>query len=174
MSILGAVLFSLFINDLDKGLECILIKFADGTKLGGMADTPESCTAPHQDPDRVVGLGGDEPNDFNKAKCRGLPLGRNNPKYQHRLVLDLLDSSSVEKDLGILVNDKLAMCWKFSCNQKDQWYLGLHWEERGQQAERGGPPPLLSPHEATSSSVYSSELLSTRKPRKGLSRVRQK
>ncbi|TRZ25750.1 hypothetical protein HGM15179_001336 [Zosterops borbonicus] len=163
-SILGLVLLNLYINDLDKGIECILIKFAGDTKLGGVADTPEGCAAIHQDPDRLVGLGGEEPNEVQEEQVQEPALGRNNPKYQHRLVvLDLLESSSVEKDLGVLVNNKLTMCWQFSCNQKDGWYPGLHWEQCGQQLKGCGPPPLLSPSEATSGSVYSSGLLSTRK-----------
>ncbi|KAJ7403020.1 hypothetical protein BTVI_81215 [Pitangus sulphuratus] len=42
-------------------------------------------------------------------KCRVLHLGRNKPKYQYRLGSDLLESSSAEKDLGLLVNDNLTM-----------------------------------------------------------------
>ena len=46
---------------------------------------------------------------FNKSKCRVWPSGRNNHIHQYRLGADLLERSSVEKDLGVLTDSRLAM-----------------------------------------------------------------
>ncbi|KAJ7416870.1 hypothetical protein WISP_68092 [Willisornis vidua] len=46
---------------------------------------------------------------FNKGKCKILPLEKNNPMHQDRLGTGLLESSSAEKDLGVLMYNKLSM-----------------------------------------------------------------
>ena len=108
-SVLGPLLFNFFINDLDEELECTLSKFAADTKLGGVVDTPAGCAAIQQDLDRLETWVQRNLMKFNKGKCRGLHLERNSPMHHYRLGAKLLESSSAERDLGVLVDDRLTM-----------------------------------------------------------------
>ncbi|GAB0207503.1 hypothetical protein GRJ2_003216000 [Grus japonensis] len=46
---------------------------------------------------------------FNNAKCKVLHVGQGNPKYQYGLEDEWIESSPVEKELRIIVDEKLDM-----------------------------------------------------------------
>ncbi|KAK4810682.1 hypothetical protein QYF61_007482 [Mycteria americana] len=108
-SILGPVLFSIFSNDLDAGVECTISKFADDNKVGGAFDSLEGQEALQRDLDRLEHWAIINGMKLNKSKCRILHLGWSNAGHKYKLGEEWLESSPAERDLGVLVDSRLLL-----------------------------------------------------------------
>jgi len=107
--LLGLALFDIFVGDMDSGIEYTPSKFADDTKMCGVIETLEGRDAIQRDLDRPERWACVSLMRFSKATCGLLHLGQGNPKQKYRLDREQVESRPEEKDLGLLVDEKLNM-----------------------------------------------------------------
>ncbi|KAK4816570.1 hypothetical protein QYF61_017960 [Mycteria americana] len=172
--VLYPIPFNILIDDLYDEAYCTISKFTDDTELGRVVDTPESRAAIQRDLDRVEKWADGNVLKFNKGKCKVLQLRKNNPRHQYMLGAQL-ESSLVEKGLGVLVDTKLNMSQQCAlAAKKANGILSCIKEECCQHVEGGDPSSLLSTGEASSGvcsvlgpSVQEKTWTYWRKPSKG-------
>ena len=100
-SILGLILFPIFINDLDNGLSSTLLKFADDTKL---VRPVNNCTDGQElqlDLDNVRSWAGRWQMKFNVSKCNDMHCGKGNLGYNYGMDGVPVEEADCEKDLGV-------------------------------------------------------------------------
>ncbi|KAJ7396419.1 rna-directed dna polymerase from mobile element jockey-like [Pitangus sulphuratus] len=145
-SVSGQVLFSISINDIGREIECTLSRFADDMKLSGVIVTREGWDVTQGD------LRGQAQKwahknliRFNKSKSKMLHLVQGNLRYEYRLGEEAIESSPVEKDLGILMDKNLDVSWQFApVAQKANCILDCIKREGQQVKGEDSPPPLYS------------------------------
>jgi len=69
-SVLGQVLFNIFVGDMDSEIECTLSMIADDSKLSGATDTVEGRDAIQRDMNRLDRWACDNLIKFNKSNCK--------------------------------------------------------------------------------------------------------
>ncbi|GAB0204888.1 mitochondrial enolase superfamily member 1 [Grus japonensis] len=149
-SVLGLVLFNIFVGDMDRGIECTLSKFADDIKLCGVVNMLEGGGAIQKDLDRLERWARVNCMKFNKAKCKVLPMGQGNPKHNYRLGKEWIESIPEEKDLGVFIDEKLNMSRQCAlASQKANRVLGCIKRSVTSRSREGILPlcsALVRPH----------------------------
>ncbi|GAB0176366.1 mitochondrial enolase superfamily member 1 [Grus japonensis] len=147
--VLGLALFNIFVSDMDSGIECTLSKFAN-TKLCGVVDTLEGRDAIQRDLDKLERQAHANLMKFSKAKCKVLHMGRGIPKHDYRLGGERIESSPEEKDLGLLLDEKLNMIQQCAfAAQKANLILGCIQRSVTSRSREGILPlysALVRPH----------------------------
>lgn len=113
-SVLGPLLFTLFVSDIPEITENFCSLFADDTKIfTAMYDNFDQCTSTlQQDLNRIHGWTKRMQMKLHPDKCKVMHLGKNNPQSSYTLEkedgsLHTLKETSHEKDLGVVVDNKL-------------------------------------------------------------------
>ena len=114
-SVLGPILFLIFINDLPLEVISHVSLFADDSKLftkivaeGNKGrDNHNGTEALQRDLDSVREWALKWKMEFNVEKCKIMHLGSTNPKHTYTMGGTNLSVTSEEKDLGVLIDDKL-------------------------------------------------------------------
>ena len=106
-SVLGPILFLIYINDLDANVINNIAKFADDTKISGIADNLESCESIQNDLNNITEWSTTWGMEFNVEKCKTLHIGNKNINFPYNMGGNNLSVTAEQKDLGIIVDNKL-------------------------------------------------------------------
>jgi hypothetical protein len=108
-SVLGPLLFVIYINDIDCNLRNLLLKFADDTKLLGQVASQNDVQAVHADLVTLSKWSQDWLMPFNTDKCKVMHFGGHNSKEIYNLNGVALKEVKEETDLGVIVQNNLKV-----------------------------------------------------------------
>ena len=106
-SVLGPLLFIIFINDLPEAIRSSCSIFADDTKILKSINSMEDADSLQEDLIAMEEWSKLWKLTFNPTKCHVLHIGKKNPQYMYHLDNYLLPEVTSEKDLGIIINHDL-------------------------------------------------------------------
>ena len=108
-SVLGPILFVIFINDMPEIVESMCQLFADDAKIFrsvSLRDNHGNLKL-QEDLHKLWNWSEKWQLPFNTGKCKVLHLGHNNPCHQYKMNGSKLEKVNEEKDLGVIVDSEI-------------------------------------------------------------------
>ena len=111
-SVLGPLLFIMFVNDLPDEVKSYCKLFADDAKLYKDLQNLEDFETIQNDLNKLCQWTIKWLMLFNVAKCKVMHIGRDNPRFEYEMTdkegnTKVLNSVEIEKDLGVYVQENL-------------------------------------------------------------------
>uniref|UniRef100_A0A8C5R0U2 Reverse transcriptase domain-containing protein n=1 Tax=Leptobrachium leishanense TaxID=445787 RepID=A0A8C5R0U2_9ANUR len=114
-SVLGPILFNIFISDIAEGINGKVCLFAEDTKICNRVDVPGGISQMTNDLGKLKKWSELWQLSFNVDKCKIMHLGRKNPRAEYRIFDTVLTSTSEERDLGVIISEDLRV--SSQCNR---------------------------------------------------------
>ena len=118
-SVLGPLLFLLYVNELPEIVKCKIQMFADDTKVYKEVSGSNEQMELQEDLDRLSDWAEDWLLAFNVNKCKRMHMGHNNPRNAYSMRTPggqvILEEISEEKDLGVWLTNNLKT--SMQCNK---------------------------------------------------------
>ena len=109
-SVLGPLLFLVYINDLEDGIKSSILKFADDTKMFRKISNTGDTRQLQEDLDVLIQWSKKWQMLFNVEKCKVMHIGNpKDPKANYFMQGCQLDECLEEKDLGVLISSDLKV-----------------------------------------------------------------
>ena len=114
-SVLGPLLFLIYINDIDECVNSKLLKFADDTKIFSVVASQNDVDKLRDDLENLCKWSNEWLMLFNIDKCKVMHIGYNNAQADYVMEGNTLNVVTEERDLGILVQNNMK--WDQQCSK---------------------------------------------------------
>ena len=107
-SVLGPLLFIIFVNTIEDGIDSKVLKFADDIKMFRAIEEKNDQEAFQADLNGLVAWSENWQMKFNLSKCKVMHTGRVRNQNVYKMKGHALEKIEKERDLGVTVNSKLT------------------------------------------------------------------
>ena len=108
-SVIGPLLFLIFINIMPNEMNCNIQLFADDATIFKTVDNEEDHQDLAKDFDNLDNWARLWQMRFNVGKCKVLHLGSRNTRYEYNMGDLILEAATEEKELGVIIDEKLKV-----------------------------------------------------------------